>query len=213
MSDETKPDLQFDRAEFAQAEPGSALCRACNEPVGSAYYAVNGQVVCERCKTALETQRALGSPVGRFLRAALYGLGGGVLGAGVWYAVRATTGYELGLIAIGVGFLVGAGVRKGSDGRGGWVYQALAVGITYASIASTYVPDVFKALDRPPDEGALITAFALVLAFAYSLAVPFLGGLQSVLGLVIIGIALWQAWTMNKKMPLEITGPHRVGHG
>jgi hypothetical protein len=31
------------------------------------------------------------------------------------------------------------------------------------------------------------------------------------MGIVIIGIALYAAWKMNKKAPLVITGPHRVG--
>jgi hypothetical protein len=254
VSEEPKGDLQFDRAEFEQPRPPNPSCAACGQAVWNVYYAVNGQVLCERCKTDLELHANQGSRAGRFLRAAVYGLGAGAVGAGVWYAVRATTGYELGLIAIGVGFLVGGAVRKGSNGRGGWRYQALAMLLTYASIVSTYVPDIMTELLKGPDKDPQSTATpgpapapgvpsaaaapaapadtpdpgqgveqlspgkavvalsvfaALILAIAF--AAPFLGGFPNIMGIVIIGIALYEAWKMNKKASLEITGPHLVG--
>ena len=71
-----------------------------------------------------------------------------LIGCGIWYAVRALTGYEVGLIAIIVGLLVGGAVRKGSKRRGGRLYQTLAVLLTYASIVSTYVPDIVGELKK-----------------------------------------------------------------
>ena len=48
------------------------------------------------------------------------------------------TGYEIGLVAIVVGLLVGGAVRKGSGARGGWFYQLMAVALTYAAISGSY---------------------------------------------------------------------------
>jgi hypothetical protein len=48
---------------------------------------------------------------------------------------------------------------------------------------------------------------ALVLIAA---AAPFLAGIQNVIGLVIIGFALYQAWQMNRRAPLVINGPFAV---
>ena len=211
MNEEPKGDLQFDRAEFEQPQPQSPVCAACGQAVWSVYYAVNGQVLCERCKAELELHANQGSGAGRFLRATVYGLGAGAVGAGIWYAVRATTGYELGLIAIGVGYFVGIAVRKGSNGRGGWGYQALAMFLTYASVVSTYIPEIMTALRQGADKGPPLLAISLVLAFIFAFAAPFLGGVENIMGIVIIGIALYEAWKMNKKASLEITGPHRVG--
>ena len=214
MSEEPKGGLQFERAEFAEAGPTSPVCAVCGQSVWDVYYAVNGRVLCERCKTDLELHANQGSRAGRFSRAAAYGLGAGAVGAGVWYAVRATTGYELGLIAIGVGLFVGGAVRKGSNGRGGWGYQALAMFLTYASIVSTYVPVIMDALRQGAegkDPGTALLAVSWVLAFVFAFAAPFLGGAPNIMGIVIIGIALYEAWKMNKKAPLVITGPHRVG--
>jgi hypothetical protein len=261
MADEKPGDgLQFERAEYdtAAAKP---TCATCGKGIWSTYYAVNGQVTCEACKVELQERANRGSSLGRFLKATLFGLGAGLLGAGVWYAVRATTGYELGLIAIGVGFAVGAAVRAGGQGRGGWRYQALAMFLTYASIVSTYVPDVVKELmkapessteaaavatpatgvatpataEAPPPEptpspasptdatpaaadpplsaGAVVIAVGVfaIFVFGIAFAAPFLGGVENLMGLLIIGIALYEAWKINRKTALEISGPHRVG--
>src|SRR5918912_832676 len=62
----------------------------------------------------------------------------------VYYAVAAISGYEIALIALLVGYLVGGGVRLGARGRTGRRYRILAVGLTYLAIGSTYVPFVIK---------------------------------------------------------------------
>jgi hypothetical protein len=109
----------------------------------------------------------------RFLNALGGGVAGAILGAIVYYIVRAATGYEIGIIAIAVGWLAGKGVRWGSGGRGGPRYQALAIVLTYLGIASTQVPAVGLS-------GAM-------------LARP-----VNVVGLVIIAIGLYAAWKINR---------------
>jgi hypothetical protein len=232
MSDEPKG-LQFDRADFDGSASASAPCAACGQTIWGVYYAANGKVLCERCKTALDQSANQGSSAGRFLRAAGYGLGAGAVGSGIWYAVRAATGYEVGIIAVAVGFMVGAAVRKGSNGRGGWRYQALAMFLTYASIVSAYVPDIVAEIRKrgeakavaaasagPAGEapkpsglghGLMGLAVAVVFLFALAFAAPFLGGVQNIMGIVIIGIGVYEAWKLNKRQVLEITGPHQVG--
>src|SRR5258708_7153139 len=41
------------------------------------------------------------------------------------------------LVTVFTGLFVGVAVRKGSKGRGGWRYQALAMFLTYCAIAAT----------------------------------------------------------------------------
>ena len=136
--------LQFERAEYGEQADGSlaggASCTPCQCKLAHEYYELNSQPICESCRQALEQSLAADSPTGRFLRALAVGSVAGVVGAGIYYAVLALTGYEVGLIAILVGFLVGAGVRWGSRGRGGWPFQVLAAGLTYLAIVSTYIP-------------------------------------------------------------------------
>jgi hypothetical protein len=195
--------LRFDEP---AAGAGAPVCGRCQAAIADAYYEVNGHVVCAGCKTALE-QSATGSGASRMLRATAFGLGGAIVGAGVYYAILAVTGYEIGLVAIAVGWLVGRGVQKGSDGTGGWAYQALAVGLTYLAIVSTYVPFIVNAMTADEAQAGVVALLAL------AAAAPFLAGFENVLGILIIGFALYQAWQMNRRVPMTINGPYAVGRG
>jgi hypothetical protein len=248
---------RLDEAQPEGAAAGPLSCGACEKPLYGFYFQVNGMACCEKCRYEAESEQSRGSGVGRLARAVVGGGFGALVGSGIYYAVLALTGYEVGLVAIVVGFLVGAGVRWGSRGKGGWVYQGLAVTLTYVAIVSTYVPLIFAELDgaeatvvaeapapatvpaatpaepagaattdpqpvaatasegesaaAPVDEIPDITfgeaMFGLAVFGALVLALPFLAGLENLMGLFIIGIGLFQAWVMNRRLPLEIEGP------
>ena len=151
-----EPNLQFDQAEFTA--PQTVSCGVCKATLSDAYYEANGEIFCQSCSEAMRAQLAgAGSRIGRLTHALLFGLGAGILGTIIYYAVRAITGYEVGLVAIVVGYLVGGAVRKGSGGRGGWRYQVIAALITYAAIAATYVPMAIEEL-RKSDPAAVAAA-------------------------------------------------------
>ena len=135
-----------------------------------------------------------------FLKALGGGVAGAILGAIVYYTVRAATGYEIGIIAIAVGWLAGKGVSWGSRRRGGPRYQALAIVLTYLGIASTHVPAVLDGLRRAPqasDPGPHGVVGSIGLAGAV-LARPVLAGAENVIGLIIIGIGIYEAWKINR---------------
>jgi hypothetical protein len=254
---ETTPELSFDHATPAEetAAATTVQCVACSAALTS-YYEVNGQITCERCQDSLSAAHRA-PHLGPILRAAGLGTLAAAAGSILFYAVAKLTGYELGLIAIVVGLMVGLAVRWGSRARGGWRYQALAIVLTYTSIASTYVPRVLDALrererrgepaaqtgsapDQAPQPvapaptaapsvapaeapapappapteprqsslGSLLLALAAVLAF--TLALPFLAGFDNIMGLIIIGIALYEAWKVNRAAPFSVSGPYRV---
>jgi len=139
----TRPSaLQFDRAELEEVagERQSPACAFCSAPLHASYFDINGRMTCESCRFKIEEQVKKGPGMVGFLRAAGAGLGAAIAGCAIYYAVRALTGYEIGLISILVGFMVGKAVRWGSRGRGGWVYQTLAMFLTYMAIVSTYIP-------------------------------------------------------------------------
>src|SRR3990172_10705275 len=126
--DPGKDDLQFDSAEAAGAKPAGLVCALCQKPITTYYYEAGGQVVCASCKNQVQASNVRGVAASNFLRATLFGVGGAAAGAGVYYAVLATTGYEVGLIAILVGFMVGYAVRLWAPGQGGGRPQG--VGLT-----------------------------------------------------------------------------------
>ena len=228
--------IQFDKVEYAGAAP-SFNCASCAEPVESEYYEVNGAYVCPRCREQLEATR---DDPGRFLLALLYGSVAAIAGALLWWGVRTLTGYEIGLIAIVVGFMVGFAVKRGSKSRGGPRYQALAVFLTYTGVVFNYLPDLVQGIAEssaepvaaaqsasaaapvssagslevtasPPVESAslgdIVVALAVVVGLVY--AAPFLGGFENIIGLLIIGFALFEAWRMNRRVELQVTGPFR----
>jgi len=130
--------LQFERAERADREASARLtCAGCGQPIPASYYEVNGSVTCQQCRNQIMAGWSRGSSIGRFARAVGLGLGAAVLGAGIYFGIAALTGYEFGLVAIVVGVLVGGAVRKGSNGRGGWRYQLLAMFLTYTAVVVT----------------------------------------------------------------------------
>ena len=85
------------------------------------------------------------------------------------------------------------------------MYQVLAVVLTYLAIVSTYIPFIFEG------DFQLASASAAAALLVVAVAAPFLAGFENVIGILIIGFALWQAWHMNASAPLVFRGPYAVG--
>ena len=66
-----------------------------------------------------------------------------------------------------------------------------------------------SATEKAPTLGEFV--IGMVSLFAVTMALPFLAGFENILGLVIIFFGLWQAWALNKRPKLEISGPYAVG--
>ena len=159
-------DLQFDRAVPAasgdsDASAQAVVCAACNTTLRTAYYDVDGQQLCAACKQKVEATSAPIREWGATLRAALFGFGAAVAGAIIYYGVIAITNFEIGIVAILIGFMVGFSVRKGARGRGGRRLQLAAAGLTYFSVAMAYFPLAMKGAAQESDasdQASAITA-------------------------------------------------------
>jgi hypothetical protein len=57
--------------------------------------------------------------------------------------------------------------------------------------------------------GGIVLGVVVLLLFAA--VAPILAGASNIIGLLIIGIAVFEAWKLNKRVQLAITGPFRVG--
>ncbi|MCY1036807.1 hypothetical protein OV207_35550 [Corallococcus sp. BB11-1] len=214
----TDAPLQFDRAEFTEPPP-APRCTACERAITRTYFEVNSHLLCPECRDTVEASMTGGSKSKRFLQAAVFGIGAGIAGAAVYYGVS-LTGYNIGLIAVLVGWMVGTAVFKGSDGRGGAGYQVLAILLTYLSVAGSLAPDVYKELTAQPVEAvageapmegeSLSPEGNVVLAGVISVAAPVLVGINSPLSGLIYCFALYEAWRRNKRAELNIAGPFRL---
>jgi len=262
MSEESKTnpsgELQFDKAVYRDKASNQSSCMVCKSPLAGIYYQVNQRVACPSCKDEIEKQFSSSNATGRVLKALGFGIPAAIFGAAIYYGIMAFTGYEFGLVAIVIGWLVGAAVRKGSNYRGGLPYQFIAVILTYMSICSTYIPAIIAGFNESymeesgepaaqpqstklelqghfgtklayaeepqapqatvpsanPAPEEEITGLQIFLGFAaifvLALAAPFLIGVKNIIGLLIIGFGVYQAWAMNKKAVLDIQGPFEV---
>lgn len=250
-------ELDFERAEPADGEVTPTLqCTGCDRAIGTAYYEARGKILCPVCKGQLS---AAVEAKGNALKGLVYGGGGAALGALIYFGVAALTGYEIGLIAILVGWLVGRGVAAGSGGVGGRRYQVMAVVLTYLSVSVSYAGLVVKEIASDPaildsltiedtpampaslgdaavvqagpreanrptlantaeEDSVALTAATVGTAFGALflgiLSLPVLVGLGdlpgSLLGLLIVAFGLRQAWQMNSRPDVTITGPFAV---
>jgi hypothetical protein len=119
------------RAHGDRAEAAASACAACQRKIPDQYFEAGGRVFCPACKDALHASLTRGSGSVRLLKAALFGSVAAAASAAAWYGIVKVTGYELGIVAVVVGLLVGGAVRMGAERRGGWAYLTLAVLLTY----------------------------------------------------------------------------------
>ena len=192
--------LQFDTAEPSVPQFASLSCAVCSQPLRDSYHEVNGKTVCAGCRAGLEAAR------GSFPRAILLGAGAGFAGWAIYFAILKITSFELALIAILVGYMVGKAVNAASGGRGGRAYQILAVVITWVACTSAYLPLLAAEMNSAEASGAAVW----IVAEGLALVLPFLSITQSPIGLVILGVGVWQAWTLNRRVTLQFSGPHAV---
>lgn len=225
--------LQFRRAQPI-VNPASAAersCAACKQLISGEYFQVQNHAICAACAEKIRTGQQSQKPVPLF-RAVLYGMGAALAGS-VLYAIPLAMGFQIGIVALLVGWMVGKAIRKGSYGVGGRPQQILAVALTYFAIstsffpaalfigakhaaeaksaikndpAATAVPPVQKAKPKISG-GAAIGGLLLFIA-----ASPFLelkyspaGGLIS---LFILFIGLQRAWVLTARHEIIVTGPY-----
>ncbi len=211
MAESTETSLRFDAADASAGASTGATCGVCGQPIEQAYFTLGTQVSCERCKTRIELERQQRPGLSGVAKAIVFGSFWGLLGAGVWWAVRTFASLEIGLIAVAIGYFVGHAVFRASGGRGGRGFQVLAVALTYFWICANYVPDLAQALTATTDEGGVASRLLLAgILFGVAMASPFLEGASNALGLLIIGFGLLQAWQINKRTLIEFAGPFSV---
>ena len=193
-------DLQFERADFGVAPP-ARNCTGCHQPIAGQYFDVNGQPFCEACTASIRQAHGASPGPAAFGRALGVGIVAAAIGSSLYYLVAKISGYQLSIIAIAVGFLVGRAVRWATGGRGGVIYQVMAVVLTYVAIAFSWVPFLAGGMS------AWLDVFDVVLRMPYILSLPIVIALERPFTLVIVGIGLWEAWKFTAPVPLAISGP------
>ena len=144
--------LQFDRVVSAGApddasKSASVACANCGAAITTEYFHVGSHPVCAPCRDLVQARFAMPRGWGALAKAAVYGVGAAIAGAIIYYAVIAITNFEIGIVAILIGYMVGYMVRKGAGG-GGRRFQILALVLTYWSVGLAYSPIAFKGAEK-----------------------------------------------------------------
>lgn len=196
--------LQFERPEFQSGSGPSAIaCASCKRPVLQSYYEVNGRVICSACLEQYQRSVEDGG-ASRLFKAFFGALPLALLGGAVWWVVREYLNLQLGIISVAIGYYVGLFVRRASGHRGGAAYQLIAVVVTYIGICSNFVPGLVQ---RWP--GFTVSVDSVLTIAGYALAAPFFGAF-SLIGYLIVGFGLFEAWKLNKRTEVAINGPFSV---
>ena len=211
--------VSFERAEFDKPQQAPLACGFCKKPVSGEYWQIAKRTACASCRASLERELANSASRATFLRAAQYGGLAAAAGSVGWIVISKVTGYEIGIVAIGIGYLVGKAVRKGAGGFGAPRYQYLAMFLTYSAIALASLPAIFEAIAQTASHpashapshvglGSVLWAWLMILGIAY--ASPFLSGMRNIMGLFIIAIGLYEAWKFTRAAPIEVLGPFSI---
>jgi len=133
------PTPQFGTAEYAD-KPGSNRCRVCQQSMGGTYYRVNTAMVCPGCAEKMRSVMPMHEHAA-YVHALAYGIGAAVVGL-IGYALIAILlqGWVISYMSIGVGWIVGTAMMKGSNGVGGRRYQIAAALLTYAAVSMAAIP-------------------------------------------------------------------------
>ena len=151
---------QFEKVEYV-GEAGPDACSFCGQPSGKWYFRVNGAMSCMNCAQAAKS--AVPSDThAAFVRALLFGGGAAVLGLILYSTFGIVTGLLIGYLSLGVGYIVGKAMIKGSRGIGGRRYQIAAVLYTYAAVSMSAIPIgvAYEIKHRPPEQAQRATAGA-----------------------------------------------------
>ncbi len=135
MSDTDPASPQFETVEYTPTPGGCVLC---NQPIGGKYYRVNGEMACSACVE--REHSALDTASKYYSRALIYGIGAAIIGMIGYALFEIATGWIIGYVSLGVGWLVGKAMLKGSRGFGGRRYQITAALLTYAAVSLAAIP-------------------------------------------------------------------------
>jgi hypothetical protein len=97
--------------------------------------------------------------------------------------------------------------RLASAGYGAVTFESTATRLDLLRMMDA-VREAGPLEDQP--SGPLQVTFALAFMVALLYLAPILAGFQNIIGIAIIGFALWEAWRINRRPSVEIKGPFEV---
>lgn len=129
--------------------PTGVSCTGCGVALAGGHFLLNGTPWCPTCKEEMQHQTRF--TFRKLLKSCLAGYVGAIVAGGLWALVTIVTGYQLGLIAIFVGLIVGHAVRWGARPATGRRFQILALALTVLGLSYSTIPMLVKEFKDNPD--------------------------------------------------------------
>ena len=220
-------ELQFRRAQPipSEANPAEKACESCKQPIPNEFYQVQNHVICRKCADKIREGQQAAKPIS-LVRPAIYGVGAAIIGCLLY------GGFQIGLIALAVGWMVGKAVRYGAHGIGGRPQQILAVTLTYFSMTTSFLPgsivrtithDIVARSKTKNDPAAATVPtiqqrlssvpFRALLPklILWTFVAPFIdfatAPVGALISLFIVLVGLQRAWAMTARHEILVSGP------
>jgi hypothetical protein len=145
--------------------------------------------------------QALEGPRGSTADAVLYGAIAATLATIAWLTLIHATDREYGLVAIGVGAVVGLAVRAGMRGQTTAGHRVLAVVLTYLAIVGAQTIYASSVVDVE-----LSLSAWLVMALGFPLLALYASFADGLINLVFLALALRFAWTSARARDSAVSG-------
>jgi hypothetical protein len=200
--------LNFERAHYEGDAVSLDHCVFCGRGIFESFYRTNGGLTCDVCVERLK--RSLPKDTASvFWTATCVGVFTAAGVSGLYFLLLRSVhslegGFGLGFGAIGVGYAVGASMKRKAGGAGGRRYQVMAASLTYIAITLALSANFLGMREVPP------------WAYPFLVLSPwinlFLGQFQmGLFQLFIAGMGMRWAWAILRPHGVQITGPETFG--
>ncbi len=146
-----------------EAAPSGDLCSVCGQDLRQGIHrSVDGLAACDSCADRVELFVKAEQPAPNALpRALVVGAFGALIAAVLWALIAVVTGYELGLIALAVGYFAGLGVRVGAGNAASMFLQVAAAGLAlFGVLAAKYMLVAYSWREAAMAKGITLSYFS-----------------------------------------------------
>ena len=159
-------------------------------------------IICSNCASGIEQRLQAETENPNLILAVLAGLAAAAAGTLIWYGVVVITNYQVGFIAVGVGWLVAMAVVFGAGRKRGPALQAISVAITLvALIFSEWLILRYVFIQALAEQGFTEVALFWPLGAMLELVVTSIQ--ENLFTLIFWAIALWAAFSTPARRHLR----------